>query len=1324
MKTLIKIAVVLIAVTSAMFSQAVGDYGSAASGNWGTAGTWVVCATNGTWDGATAATVVPNAAVNVWVRTGHTVTVEASPKTCLNLTIDSGAVLYSNQPTTTNRYLRVSGSTVTVNGTFGATGDGLGIEPYASVTFTGNGTFRPCRIRTGASISNITVTFDINTTFTYTGSSGTGGAGLYAYNSGTTDNITFTVNAGKTVSAVNFCNIATSSSTSVDALCSTVFNINGTLSLPGANSNFSLRTAAGKTCVLNVNGLLEVGNNFLPTSFTTANSTTTTINAGGEMRVGMGGGGVCDVDSAVVSGAGKFTLMPGSTINIGSATGLEADAGPIRTTVRSFSNGAKYAYVGTAGQLTGMDIPAAVAGLTVNNSAGVTLSKNIAVDTSLTFTNGKLITGGSVITVNGTINSAGAGKFVEGNLAVPAKSASLASWKVGQNSDYLPLTTAFNSVTGTDNVTVSALDKTVTAPNGAYSAGDKVLRRYYRVTKGSGITAFTTDSLVLSYSNADVAEQGITDENVLHVYKHDGSALSEATVVNRDTAANTVTITGVNAFSDFILSGATIASSGSVTFQVNMKVQSRIKKFDPAKDTVIVRGNFYQGVGNWWEANDLKLSDPDGDSIYVGTFPVGVVPKRLGQYKYVLRGPSIIGDMWEIDMGPNKDRTDTIPSSPWTLPVVWFNYDSTSNQIMTLPVLPLDFESATVDYAFTNFSGAATTRIPNPQSSGINTSAFVGKTIKGVGDPWAGSFLTLEKPIDFSVGMTFKVKVFMPKVGAKLLFKVENLNNGAINKEIDFVGTVANAWQEFTYDFSSLDTTKSYQKVVLIFDLGTSGDGSANFTYLFDDIRLVKADPALPLTFESNGVNFNFENFSGATTTRIANSQSSGINTSGFVAKTIKGAGDPWAGSYLTLGAPVDFSKGKIFKAKVFMPKVGAKMLLKFENLTNGAINKEIDAVGTKANEWEELTWDFSAIDATKEYQKVVVIFDLGTTGDGGANFTYLFDDIQQVGPPALVTFRVNMKVQAQLKKFNPAKDTVVMRGNFYQGSGNWWDANDQKLTDPDGDSIYVGSFSVGAAPKRLGQYKFVMRGPDVAGDRWEVDMGPNKDRTDTIPSLPWTLPVVWFNNDSTSKYSDNFITFQVNMKKQMKFGKYNKTTDSVVVRGDFNGWSGNTHLLTDPNTDSIYTGTFNITSVSKIIYKFVIHKASGDTWESSKDRIDSLLNGTPRTEPVVFFENDSILTSIRRDEHAVVTEYMLGQNYPNPFNPSTSIDFSILASGWVTLKVFNVVGQEVATVVNRQLEAGKHIATFNASQLTSGVYFYKLETGTFTSIKKMMLLK
>jgi len=85
---------------------------------------------------------------------------------------------------------------------------------------------------------------------------------------------------------------------------------------------------------------------------------------------------------------------------------------------------------------------------------------------------------------------------------------------------------------------------------------------------------------------------------------------------------------------------------------------------------------------------------------------------------------------------------------------------------------------------------------------------------------------------------------------------------------------------------------------------------------------------------------------------------------------------------------------------------------------------------------------------------------------------------------------------------------------------------------------------------------------------------------------------------------------------------------------------------------------------------------------------------------------------------------FSLKQNYPNPFNPSTVISYSIPKSGLVTLKVYDVIGKEVASLINEVKTSGSYEYQFNGSGLSSGVYFYRLESGNFSDIKKMFLLK
>lgn len=89
-----------------------------------------------------------------------------------------------------------------------------------------------------------------------------------------------------------------------------------------------------------------------------------------------------------------------------------------------------------------------------------------------------------------------------------------------------------------------------------------------------------------------------------------------------------------------------------------------------------------------------------------------------------------------------------------------------------------------------------------------------------------------------------------------------------------------------------------------------------------------------------------------------------------------------------------------------------------------------------------------------------------------------------------------------------------------------------------------------------------------------------------------------------------------------------------------------------------------------------------------------------------------------------IPTEFHLQANYPNPFNPSTNIKFHLPKSTSVTLSVYNTIGQQVTTMINRRMNSGTHTVQFNGSGLTSGMYIYRITAGEFTDSKTMMLLK
>lgn len=103
-----------------------------------------------------------------------------------------------------------------------------------------------------------------------------------------------------------------------------------------------------------------------------------------------------------------------------------------------------------------------------------------------------------------------------------------------------------------------------------------------------------------------------------------------------------------------------------------------------------------------------------------------------------------------------------------------------------------------------------------------------------------------------------------------------------------------------------------------------------------------------------------------------------------------------------------------------------------------------------------------------------------------------------------------------------------------------------------------------------------------------------------------------------------------------------------------------------------------------------------------------------------------AVRTSVRSDAGgtAAVKDFILDQNYPNPFNPSTAIRYSLPQAREVTLKIYSLAGQELATLVHQQQAAGKHSIQWHAERLPSGVYMYRLQAGDFVETKKMILLR
>lgn len=404
-----------------------------------------------------------------------------------------------------------------------------------------------------------------------------------------------------------------------------------------------------------------------------------------------------------------------------------------------------------------------------------------------------------------------------------------------------------------------------------------------------------------------------------------------------------------------------------VTFKAPENLDVTITKDDvnPGLVTVTATADFASVI-------DIYFGDTANEE------PVHILPGESAEHLYAEPGDYEIRVVAKSGGTATTEYTETI------------NIPSASDPVN----LPITFESFTVNYAFTDFGNATSTVINNPYQSGINTSDRCAQTLKASGaEVWAGSFLTMENPIDFSTNKTFKVKVWSPKTDAIVRLKVENLDNGDIFYEVDATTTVAEEWEELSYDFSGIDMGNEYQKVVIFFDFGNTGDDAL---YYFDDVKLVPGGGATSLPVEDfEGVAPEFTVFGNIADIEVLeNPDQSGINTTAHSAKLTKSDGaETWAGAFFEVETPLDLANYGDIKVDVWSPREDIVVKLKLEN-DDASVTHEVDLNTATSNTWEELVYDFSDAPAA-DYVRIVIFFDFGNPGDGTE---YYYDEIELVG--------------------------------------------------------------------------------------------------------------------------------------------------------------------------------------------------------------------------------------------------------------------------------------------------------------------------------------
>ncbi len=347
---------------------------------------------------------------------------------------------------------------------------------------------------------------------------------------------------------------------------------------------------------------------------------------------------------------------------------------------------------------------------------------------------------------------------------------------------------------------------------------------------------------------------------------------------------------------------------------------------------------------------------------------------------------------------------------------------------------------------------------------------------------------------------------------------------------------------------------------------------------------------------------------------------------------------------------------------------------------------------------------------------------------------------------------------------FDPNTDSIYVMGLDWDGLGTVTGGVRKMVEDPFQPKKFTTSMTVKGPKvadstkwkfKAYPDAKFGNTGWETGGDRWfyyvadgsTVTLDPIVPRI--IPNLePLTsnVPVLFqvsMNNNPVNKYNQQPIPVN-----QIAFMGYKG--GSAPIGGWAGSWiatdtlTGGMKVLNDAGIDGdkvagdkVYSDTtifWTGVQAGAVEYKYCAMYPGADTVNGGSSPLDNeggfgenhIL--TLRQLPQITLYNiwGNFLTSVREIPGNGVTpaEFTLSQNYPNPFNPSTMISYSVPADGFVTLKVYNVMGEEVATLINSFKTANNYSIEWNASNLGSGIYFYTLSAGNVSLTKKMIMMK
>jgi hypothetical protein len=403
-----------------------------------------------------------------------------------------------------------------------------------------------------------------------------------------------------------------------------------------------------------------------------------------------------------------------------------------------------------------------------------------------------------------------------------------------------------------------------------------------------------------------------------------------------------------------------------------------------------------------------------------------------------------------------------------------------------------DFESIKMNI-FSGGANGALTVMPNPDPTGINTSANVVRMVRGFdGDPWAGWYATIPNAIDVTANKYVHVKVWKPRI-SPVVFKYEGAVNSGDVYSMAPQATV-NQWEELVFDMSVV--SGEYVKIVLIPDFESPLTLTEDITLYFDDLY-ANNDPAVgsaPVQMIDDYEFITLNYLLGGETDQssmmiLPNPDPTGVNLSDYVIKFNRDKdGVPWGGFWSSLPAVIDVTTNKFVHVKVWKPRI-TPLKFKIEGGEAGTIEIFSKYPQTLINQWEDIVFDFT--EKTGTYPIIAFLPDFEDPMTLTEDISIYFDDIIVNNDPNPITPAAQI-INVDMSESGITEGTQVFISGALGGIYGTWatpgDNANNEMFDTDGDKIFTITL---ALPDGIVPFKFFM------GAGWNGgDPAPGGDRT------------------------------------------------------------------------------------------------------------------------------------------------------------------------------------------------------------------------------------